>query len=170
MRENRGLQALQTSLAVTCALFLAAAAAQAKDDYPSPVRVCVRGAGEGGFVSADVGDSVKDLQKTLDGKKVIDLVRDPREAEVVVIILGRGAEETGRETYHSHSSGHSYSSTRTKETVRVVRAVLKAGSYELEMFGIDNVWWGLAAKDLGKKVEKWVKDNYDQILSRRERH
>lgn len=169
MRENRGIRVLQASLTVTCALFLAAAAAQAKDDYPSPVTVCVRGAGEGGFVSADVGDSVKDLQKTLDGKKVINLVRDPRDAEVVVIVVGRGNEETGKEVYHSHSYGHSYSSSTTKETVRVVHAVLKTGSYELEMFGVDNVWWGLAAKDLGKKVEKWVKDNYDQILSRRER-
>jgi hypothetical protein len=88
---------------------------------------------------------------------------------VVITVVGRANEETGHETYHSHSHGHSYSSSTTKETVRVVRAVLRTGGYELEMYGMDEIWWGHAAKDLGNKLEKWIKSNYDQILERREK-
>ena len=169
MRGNKGLLIGRTLLMAVGGLLLATAFVQAKDDYPSPINVCVRGAGEEGFVSGDVADSVKDLQKHMDGKKVLRLVDRARDAEVVVTVVGRANEETGRSTYHSHSSGHHYSSTTTKDTVRVVRAVLRAGSYEQEMFGVDNIWWGLAAKDLAKKVEKWVESNYGQILDRRDR-
>jgi hypothetical protein len=168
MRVNKGILIEQTLLMALAGLLLALPAVQAKDDYPTPINVCVRGAGEDGFVAGEVADSVKDLQKHLDGKKVLRLVSVAREADVVITILGRGNEETGRTTYRSRSSGRHYSSTTTKETVRVVHAVLKAGSFEQEMIGVDNIWWGLAAKDLAKKVEKWVQSNYGPILERRD--
>jgi len=169
MRGNKGLLIGRTLLMAVGGLVLATATVQAKDDYPSQINVCVRGAGEEGFVAGEVADSVKDLQKHLDGKKVLRLVDRARDAEVIVTVVGRDNELTGRSTYRSHSSGHHYSSTTTKETVRVVRAVLKAGSYEQEMYGVDNIWWGIAAKDLAKKVEKWVESNYGQIIDRRDR-
>jgi|WetSurMetagenome_2_1015567.scaffolds.fasta_scaffold124893_2 hypothetical protein len=169
MRGNKGLLIGRTLLMAVGGLVLATAMVQAKDDYPSQINVCVRGAGEEGFVAGEVADSVKDLQKHLDGKKVLRLVDRARDAEVIVTVVGRDNELTGRSTYRSHSSGHHYSSTTTKETVRVVRAVLKAGSYEQEMYGVDNIWWGIAAKDLAKKVEKWVESNYGQIIDRRDR-
>jgi hypothetical protein len=169
MRKNTGDMIRLVSMTAACGLLLAAAAVQAKDDYPSPMTVCVRGAGEGGFVTGDVADSVKDVQKKLDGRKVVRLVDSPQAADLVLTVVGRGNAETGRTIYRSHSSHHSYRSSSTKETVKVVRAVLASGSYKLDMYGVDDVWWGSAANDLADKVEKWIKGNYDQLLGRRDK-
>jgi hypothetical protein len=150
-------------------MLLASTSLLAKDEFPVPMNVYVRGAEAGGFVTPDVGDSVKDLNKALGGKKVLRLVPASEEADLVVTVVSRGLQETGRRIYRSRSTRHSYRSTSSKETVKVVRATLAAGGYKLPMFGVDDLWWGSAAGDLAGKIDKWVKGNYGQLLARREK-
>jgi hypothetical protein len=167
MREHARALVGQVELAAACMSLCAAVPASSKDEYPFKVNVFVRGAAHGGFVEGDVADSVKDLRGNLDGKKVIQLVPDAGSADIVITVVGRGNEETGRTIYRSHSSRHSYRSSSSKETVKVVRAVLQVGRYELPMLGVDDLWWGHAASNLGKRIEKWIKGNYEQIQARR---
>jgi hypothetical protein len=169
MREGERVPRRRAVLAASAALLLAAASLQAKDEYPVRMNVHVRGAEVGGFVTPDVGDSVKDLNKSLDGKKVLQLVPTADEADLVVTIVSRGLQETGRRIYRSSSTRHSYRSTSSKEMVKVVRATLVAGGYKLPMFGVDDLWWGSAAGDLAGKIDKWIKGNYGQLLARRDK-
>lgn len=156
------------ALAVFALLGLAASS-PAKDEFPVKVTVCVRGAEKGGFVSAEIGDSVKDLKENLRDKDVLQLTDDDKSADIVVLVQGRGNVETGRRVYRSHSSRHHYSSSSSKETVRVVRGTLLAGTYKIDMEGVNASLWGKAADNLGEKVEHWAKNNYPQLMGRREK-
>ena len=138
-------------------------------DSAEPIRVHCRGAGTGGFVTPEVGDSLKDLLGAFDGKKdVVQLVDSPDKADLVVTVQGRGYQETGRRVYRSTRTRHSYRSTSSKETVKVVRASLEAGAYKLTIYGVDNNFWKSAANGLASQVEKWIKGNYAQLLAKRQ--
>jgi hypothetical protein len=144
-------------------------AAAALADTVEPIRVHCRGAGASGFVTPEVGDSLKDVLGAFEGKKdVIQLVDSPDKADLVLTVQGRGYQETGRRIYRSTRTKRSYRSTSTKETVKVVRASLEAGAYRLTIYGVDNSFWKSAANGLAGQVEKWVKGNYPQIMAKRQ--
>src|SRR5262249_21217580 len=125
---------------------LALGGTSALADSAEPIRVHCRGAGAGGFVTPEVGDSLKDLLRGRAGKKdVVRLVDSPDKADLVVTVQGRGYQETGRRVYRSTRTRHSYRSTSSKETVKVVRASLEAGAYKLTIYGVDNSFWKSAA-------------------------
>lgn len=152
-----------------CALLVPAAPLLAGDDYPVVMNVYVSGAESGGFMTPEVSESVKDVRKALDGKKVLQVVDSPQSADLIVIVLGRDLPETGRRIYRSRHTRRSYRSTSSKEVYKAVRARLQAGSYQLRVSGYDNLWWGTAAKNLATRVEKWVKGNYGQMMARRDK-
>ena len=54
------------------------------------------GPGQPCFVTAEIGDSVKDLKEDLGDKDVLQLTDDAKSADIVVLIQGRGNVETGR--------------------------------------------------------------------------
>jgi hypothetical protein len=138
-------------------------------DGAEPIRVQCRGAEAGGFVTPEVGDSLRDLIGAFEGKKdVVRLVDAADQADIVVIVQGRGYQETGRRVYRSTRTRHSYRSTSSKETVKVLRASLQAGNYRLTLYGVDNAFWKTAAKSLAGQVEKWIKGNRPQILAKRQ--
>lgn len=169
MGENATVTTHRAAALAVFALLGLAASSPAKDEFPVKVTVCVRGAEKGGFVTAEVGDSVKDLKENLGDKDVLQLTDDAKSADIVVLIQGRGNVETGRRVYRSRSSRRHYRSTSSKETVRVVRGTLVAGTYKVDMVGVNASLWGKAADNLGEKVEHWAKNNYPQLMGRREK-
>ena len=169
MGENAIVTRHRAAALAVFALLGLAASSPAKDEFPVKVTVCVRGAEKGGFVTAEIGDSVKDLKEDLGDKDVLQLTDDAKSADIVVLIQGRGNVETGRRVYRSHSGRRHYRSTSSKETVRVVRGTLVAGTYKVDMVGVNASLWGKAADNLGEKVEHWAKNNYPQLMGRREK-
>jgi hypothetical protein len=169
MRKSRALTMGLVGAAAAAFMCLGAPALHADDDYPSQINVYVTGAAEGGFMEPDVADSVKDVRKALDKKKIFRIVDHEDRADLVVLILGRGYERTGKRIYSSHHGKHSYHSSSRDEKVMVVRGGLVAGHYKLGLIGVDSLFWSSAAKNLAAKVEKWAKGNYEQVVARRDR-
>ena len=125
-----------------------------------------------GFVDADVkrrADSVEDLKKALEKNSLIQLVSERDAADVVLEVLGRGAQETGSATSTRDIYGQWHTNN---DTVATVRVALTAGSYSTVLEGWNNgsltYVWRTAANNAAKHIENWIKANYGNIVSRRE--
>jgi hypothetical protein len=138
-----------------------------------PIRVYIFTAGnKDGFVDADTKrrtDSVEDLKKDLEKNSIVQLVSEKDGADLVLEVLGRGAQETGSATSTKDMYGQWHTNN---DTVAIVRVGLIAGSYSTVIEGrndgrITNVW-RTAANNAAKHIENWIKANYGNLISRRE--
>lgn len=168
MKFNR---LLLLGLAVA-AMVSIASPAFAEKKTAEPIRVFIfTAANEGGFVDAGQKqrtDSIEDLKEALEKKDVVQIVGQSEGADITLEVLGRGGEETGSAT----TARGSYGTWNTsKDTVATVRVGLTAGTYSTLIEGhndgrITNVWH-TAANNAAKKIEKWIKDNHDNLIARR---
>ena len=160
-------------LHVLLALALALPAMQARaGDAPAGPLVQVFCGSSGGFAPPEVGDSIKDLQRALQRKdRTLRLVASPDQADLLLEVTGRQERGVGPARWETKStrSGSSYKTTtrQVQDTVKVVSARLRAGSFALELEGTDVAFWGSAAGNLASQVEKWVKQNQEELLAHR---
>jgi hypothetical protein len=127
--------------------------------------------GADGFTAAGGGDSSLDLAKSLRGKtKTLTVVDSAANADVIVRITSRDTrKEVGSVTTYGNKSDDGKKSTKTtvanENTIRIVRATLKAGTFETDLEG-QGSFWRLAADNLAGQVDRWVKQNYARLLEK----
>jgi hypothetical protein len=127
--------------------------------------------GADGFTAAGGGDSSLDLAKSLRGKtKTLTVVDSAANADVIVRITSRDTrKEVGSVTTYGNKSDDGKKSTKTtvanENTIRIVRATLKAGTFETDLEG-QGSFWRLAADNLAGQVDRWVKQNYARLLDK----
>ncbi len=128
--------------------------------------------GADGFTAAGGGDSSLDLAKSLRGKtKTLTVVDSAANADVIVRITSRDTKkEVGSITTYGNKSDDGKKSTKTtipnENTIRIVRATLKAGAFETDLEG-QGSFWRLAADNLAGQVDRWVKQNYARLVEKR---
>ena len=108
---------------------------------------CAGAASPDGFQSPEGADSARDLRQALAGKKkTLRLVDDPQAADVQVIVDGR---ERG--------------------ALKTVYVTLMAGAHEERLVGSDDLLWQLAADNVAKQVDRWLKFNRVRLMASRVR-
>ncbi|HMJ60259.1 MAG TPA: hypothetical protein VK493_00795 [Bryobacteraceae bacterium] len=128
--------------------------------------------GADGFTAAGGGDSSLDLMKSLRGKdKTLRVVDSAANADVIVRITSRDSrKEVGSITTYGNRSDDGKKSTKTtvpnENTIRIVRATLRAGAFETDLEG-QGSFWRLAADNLAGQVDRWVKQNYARLVEKR---
>ena len=154
---------------IVVALFAYAADASAQD----LIRVhVVPPTAEGGFVDDTLKgqqDSFADLTERLRKSKTLTVVDDPAVADVTLEIRGRGWKATSI-TGDVITEKDVVLSPAARDLRKEVTIVLKAGTYEKALSAqnsqVFGAWKAIAGR-LASDVEKWVKDNRTQLLSRR---
>jgi len=127
--------------------------------------------GADGFTAAGGGDSSLDLAKSLRGKtKTLTVVDSAANADVIVRITSRDTKkEVGSVTTYGNKSDDGKKSTKTtvanENTIRIVRATLKAGTFETDLEG-QGSFWRMAADNLAGQVDRWVKQNYGRLVEK----
>ncbi len=116
-----------------------------------------------GFVQPDAKDSARDLTAALSGKKSMRLVTDRAQADVWVRVDKRFRRGTGSAI--ASGSGTTVGAAQVED--QVVSATLIVGDYTAELEGADWWSWKSAAGKLAKTIDKWIKENNEQIVSRR---
>jgi hypothetical protein len=142
-----------------------------KGQLPIRIFVFTAATNPSGFVDSnhkDLTDSVSDLRKDLKSK--FTLVDDRATADVSVEIVGRGYVPTGALSTITHG----FSSTTSPNSVAAVRATLSAGDYSTTIDGISDVsayipngTWRGAAWSLESQIDKWVRNNYEKLMTLR---
>ena len=128
--------------------------------------------GADGFTAAGGGDSSLDFIKSLRGKnKTLQVVGSAANADVIVRITSRDTKkEVGSITTYGNKSDDGKKSTKTtvanENTIRMVRATLKAGAFETDLEG-QGSFWRLAADNLAGQVDRWIKQNYARLVEKR---
>jgi hypothetical protein len=117
-----------------------------------------------GFVDPDSKDSAKDLKQNLRKKKSIRLVEDQAKADVWVRVERRYKQGNGGQVAVQTSPTTAVAAAMEDQ---VVVATLIAGDYSTPLVGADWYSWGSAAGKLGGAIEKWVKENREQLIARR---
>lgn len=131
----------------------------------------------------DVDDSVADLKKYLGGKKILQQVESAEEADFVIEVIGRAQREViGRaQRKNSHlyarvSPGGKMDAallveqdlewlpTRTGPVIEIHSYTEEEPFWEVEFEG-DGILWGFASKRGAGVIDKFVKDNYDSLVS-----
>ena len=140
-----------------------------------PVRVYLFTAPAAQFVdqkSKGRADSLKDVRDRMKGKKTLQLVDSVEEADLSVEIIERVFQQTGNST----STFKPYVGVETTaESKPSIHVTLTAGTYSTELYGSQiTVWgkggvWRSAAEGLASDVEKWVKENHEQLIAGRNR-
>jgi hypothetical protein len=136
-------------------------------------------AAESGFVDYESQrrtDSVKDLEKALTKKKRIILVANANVADVTVEVMGSGAEAMNSVTTTTTQrrlfgivpvEGLTSSSQRDTSNVLRIKLSVPGTAYSKELMasksGIGP--WGVLANYFAGFVDKWIKDNGDQIAT-----
>lgn len=132
------------------------------------IRVYIAGVTNGGFVAAEVADSVGDLVKLFrTKKKTLEVVETANEADIEVIVTGREVAGTGQREYTTRSGnswgGGNRTTTSSKEkTTNQIHVLLQVGAFRQEMSGT-GPFWAVAANEVVNQVEKWVRQNSAQI-------
>jgi hypothetical protein len=167
MKRINLLTALALLAAMIC-LSLSPLSAQKKEQQTA-IRVFVFVASNSNGFSdpgqKDRNDSLEDLKKDL-GKKLI--VTDRREdADVTVELVGRGYQNPQT----VGKTARAFGDATGKNRVATVSVTIAAGDYSATIDGqndgrLTNVW-RTAAGDTAKKIEAWVQDNREKLLSRR---
>jgi hypothetical protein len=126
----------------------------------------------------DIQDSIADIAKNLVKKKDVRLADSPDDADVTLIVVGRGV---GVDAYGSRTTARDtrYAGVVVEDTPMVantfwVSTVLQAGTYRKEFVGRHTQKsaaslgaWSTVADDLAKQVDAWTTTNAAQIRSRR---
>jgi hypothetical protein len=136
-------------------------------------------AAESGFVDYESQrrtDSVKDLEKALAKKKSIILVANANVADVTVEVMGSGAEAMGSVTTTTEQTrlfgilpvdGTTSRTSRDITNVLRIKLSVRGTTYSKETWAAKSgigAWGGLANYFAGF-VDKWIKDNGDQIAT-----
>jgi hypothetical protein len=96
------------------------------------------------------------------------LVDDRESAELLVEVLRRGLEDTGKTSTRTTADIlGGFNSTTTKDTEALVRTRLSIGEYSTEIVGkndgrITNVW-RTAANNAANQIDKWIQTNRDRV-------
>ena len=107
-------------------------------------------------------DSLAQLKVVLDKRKTIAVVEQAEGADLTIEVLQAGKLETGNERTKGLSTGIDgaiFGTTTKKETKPQVQAMLRAGSYQLEIHGTASYTIKRAAEAVADGVEKWIKQN-----------
>lgn len=159
------------SVVLTGLLLTAAAPVTGQSPKVQPLSVYVFTAEtEGGFVDADSkqrADSVRDLREALRKKKTVIVVESSDDADLLVEVLRRGLDETGKTSTKTSAGLGGLYSTTTKDTEAMVRTKLTVGEYSTEIVGkndgrITNVW-RTAANNAANQIDKWINANRDRV-------
>lgn len=129
-----------------------------------PIWIQVAGA-SGGFTSAnkDLSDSVNDVKNRIKGSKILSQASTKQDALVIVEIISRDVrykEQTGV------LRGSRQQDNKADTTTLIARVIV--GDYEEEFRADGNAqsWagaWREAASALVQNLERWVKENYNQL-------
>ena len=129
------------------------------------VRVFVtHGDGHTEFVDPDAKASAEDVKKALRGRKGILVADTEAAADVVVRVLHRSREQTGRSVAIATSPTMVVAGPVRE---RVVVASIIVGNFSQEMSGAHVRSWGAAAGKLVDQVEARVRENRSRIIDRR---
>ncbi len=150
---------------ILAALLTAAAAGQ------SPVHIFVQ-AGSGGLAAPGAGDSAADVRKALQSKRDLQVVESPAEADVVLRIDSRNERKDAGDTHtYANTSKDGKNTTVTSsqdtKTVKVMKANLLAGEFQMPMEAEDTVSWRFAAGNMANQVERWSRENSSRLLEHR---
>jgi hypothetical protein len=146
------------------ALVAAATAVAWAGSQPDVVTVYVfAGDPTSGFVSPDARDSARDLTGALAGKRVVRVVTEREKADIWVRIDRRYLRPSGS----AIATGNSTMVAASQVEEQVVCATLIIGQYATPIEGIDWWSWKSAAGKLAKNIDRWVKENGEQIRARR---
>jgi hypothetical protein len=121
--------------------------------------------------AVDTNDSLRDLIEQLKKKKkIVRLVGDQTQADVLVEMLGKHVEQSATTTTRRDVFVPGVAHTSPNHFF-YVSAVLTAGDYSTELSGgstaVMGRLWRDAASDLADNIEKWITDNGAQLLKRR---
>lgn len=131
-----------------------------------PIWVQVAGAADG-FTSAnkELNDSVNDVKNRIKGVKTLSLAPTKQDALVILEILSRDVQYKETTGIFRSSSNRS-NKNETGNTTLVARVIV--GNYEEEFRADGNadslIAWREAARSLVNNLERWVKENRDQII------
>jgi hypothetical protein len=111
-------------------------------------------------------DTVEDLRKALNKKKALTVVETEGEAQIVLEVLARGRESTGKRmgtmiNRPPLAGGGIWTSSEDVMTGAIAVA-LTVDSYSTELTAeADQAFgkWTAMANDIAKQVERWTKDN-----------
>lgn len=176
-RRNNGLL---LALGLICVAAIASGAFGGNKN-PDPIRVYVFTAqNQDGFTDDELkqrNDSVEDLKNQLDRDSLIQIVSDSKTADVTLEVLARGNAPTGTTTtYANFGEWDTY-----PNTMHVVGVGLRAGTYAKVCVGTSSMAqnglvgmakgpWREAANNAAKVIEKWIKENREQLISKRPLH
>ena len=147
------------------AFLMLASPAMAKD-YDPKVTVWVEAqTDEDGWEIKDFEDSAKDLSKKIKGK-FWEKAESRESADVVLTVVNRYQEGTGTmSTTYNTITGWSASEEKGRE-VEVLMTLRNGKQRIFKSNGIALVWQK-AADDTKKHIEKYLKENYDRVISLR---
>lgn len=113
----------------------------------------------------ELSDSAEDLRKEIPKRQGLSLAKDADSAHVVVLILDRRIDVAGtRQDYGGGNIQLHYQSSH----VIVYRIRVGSSHHDAEQIATGSlVTWRRVAKDLSKHLERWVRENREQILRSR---
>lgn len=128
----------------------------------APLKVYVFAGDSSGFVQPDARDSAPDLTGALRGKRSVRVVDARESADVCVRVDRRFKRDSGSAI--ATGSGPMVAAAAVEE--QVVVATLIVGDYSTEVVGADWWSWKSAAGKLAGNIDKWLKENKQQIRAR----
>jgi hypothetical protein len=128
----------------------------------APLKVYVFAGDSSGFVQPDAKDSARDLTGALRSKRSLRVVMVREDADVCVRVDKRFTRDSGSAI--ATGSGPVVAAAAVEE--QVVVATLIVGDYSTEVVGIDWWSWKSAAGKLAGNIDKWLKENKQQIRAR----
>jgi hypothetical protein len=113
-----------------------------------------------------LSDSAEDLRQQVKKRRDIVLAADPVGADIIVTILDRRIEiEQNRQTYYG--GGHTQNQYQSRHII-TYRIQVGESSREAEYFVAGSlVTWRRVSSGLSKQIERWARDNTDELLERR---
>ncbi len=157
---------MMASAVLMCATFMlqpSVAAAQ------NQVKVFVT-AGADGFIAKDAEDSVLDLTKAIQKKRLLTVVADEASADIVVRVEARSRdmEVTGVTTYTTtDKNGRKTTHALPQRTnMKILNAELEVGRFKMPMRG-ESAFWTIAADQVASTVDKWALENVGRIMQAR---
>jgi hypothetical protein len=126
-------------------------------------------AGADGFVAKDADDSVLDLTKALQKKRLLTVVFDEASADIIVRVEARSSalEVTGVTTYTTTKDGKRTTHALPQRTnMKTLNAELEVGRFKMPLKG-EAAFWTVAADHVASTVDKWALENIGRIMQAR---
>jgi hypothetical protein len=127
-------------------------------------------AGADGFAAKDADDSVLDLTKALQKKRLLTVVYDEAAADIVVRVEARSSalEVTGVTTYTTTDrNGKKTTHALPQRTnMKTLNAELEVGRFKMPLKG-EAAFWTVAADHVASTVDKWALENIGRIMQAR---